>query len=255
MALVTGGSGGIGRAICLRLAADGAQVAVHYRTGKDAAQDVVEQIVRAGGTATAVGGDVSDAADAARIVDEAIGAGDRLDILVNNAGATRNRLIDDMVEADWLDIMRINLGGVFNCTRAAASRMRGGGSIINVSSIMSVNGWRGCSAYSMSKAAINAFTRSCAIEYARFGLRVNAVLPGFVETDLVSDLMAKDGGRGIRAQLPTRRSAPADEVADVVAYLAQEGPSQLTGALLPVDGGATATLLLGHPNSSAGRTR
>jgi 3-oxoacyl-[acyl-carrier protein] reductase len=153
-----------------------------------------------------------------------------------------------MDPAEWLDVMRVNFGGTFNCTKAAIGHMMAqrSGSIVNVSSVMGERGWTGESNYAASKGAINAFTRCCAMEVARFGIRVNAVLPGFVTTELVSGLLEKDGGKGILKQLPLRSFADADDVARATVFLAGDDSDYMTGALLTLDGGASAMLGLGR---------
>jgi 3-oxoacyl-[acyl-carrier protein] reductase len=248
-ALVTGASRGIGRAIALALAQDGAYVAVNYRAQRAAAQEVVDTIDAAGGKAVAVGGDVADPDQAAAVVSQARGELGGLHILVNNAGIARDGLIYNLAPSDWLDVMRVNFGGVFNCTRAAMGHFMAqrAGAIVNVSSVMGERGWVGESNYAASKGAINAFTRCCALELARFQVRVNAVLPGFTPTDLVQGLLAKDGGRSIQQQIPLREFATAQQVARVVAFLAGPDSVYLTGELVRVDGGAAASLVLGRP--------
>lgn len=248
-ALVTGGSRGIGRAIAVALAGEGAAVAVNYRSAEAEADAVVAEINDAGGKAVAVGGDVADPAEAQQVVEHAIaGLGD-LHVLVNNAGIARDVLIYNMEPADWLDVMRVNFGGVFNCTKAAMNHFmpQRDGVIVNISSVMGERGWIGQSNYSASKGAVNAFTRCAAVELARFGVRVNAVLPGFAPTDLVAGLVEKDGGKGIKKQLPLRALGQVEEVARVATFLAGPDSSYMTGALVPVDGGASAQLGLGRP--------
>jgi 3-oxoacyl-[acyl-carrier protein] reductase len=239
-ALVTGASRGIGRAVALALAAEGARVAVNYRVGREAAEDVVATIEAAGGKAVAIGGDVADPQQA-----QELGG---LDILVNNAGIARDGLIYNLTAEDWLEVMQVNFGGVFNCTKAALGHLMAqrSGSIVNVSSMMGERGWTGESNYAASKGAINAFTRCAAMELARFGVRVNAVLPGFSPTDLVAGLLAKDGGRGIKKQIPTKEFATPEQVAGVVTFLAGPGSSYMTGELVRVDGGIGAVIGLGR---------
>jgi 3-oxoacyl-[acyl-carrier protein] reductase len=149
----------------------------------------------------------------------------------------------------WLDVMRINFGGVFNCTKASLSHFMSqrDGVIVNVSSVMGEVGWVGESNYSASKGAVNAFTRCCAVEFARFGIRVNAVLPGFSPTELVAGLLEKDGGKGIKKQLPLKEFGDTSQIADVAAFLAGPDASYMTGSLVPVDGGALAQLGVGKP--------
>ena len=198
VALVTGGSRGIGAAVCLALAAEGAAVAVNYRSGKEQADEVVSQIEASGGRAVAVAGDVSDYAQAQALVQATVDELGGLHVLVNNAGIARDALIFNMEPEDWLDVMSVNFGGVFNCTKAAMGHFMSqrDGAIVNISSVMGERGWTGESNYSASKGAVNAFTRCAAMELARFGIRVNAVLPGFAPTETgVAGLIAKDGGK------------------------------------------------------------
>src|SRR5947207_1076557 len=240
VALVTGASRGIGRAISLALAAEGASVAVNYRSGKSEADELVQQIQTAGGKALGVGGDVADFERAKEVIQQTIDGLGGLDILINNAGIAKNALIFNMEPSDWVDVMRVNFGGVFNCTKAAMPHFmsHGSGVIVNVSSVMGERGWIGESNYAASKGAVNAFTRCCAMELARFGVRVNAVLPGFAPTELVAGLTQKDGGKGIKKQIPMRDFGTVEEIARVAAFLAGPGSSYMTGALIAVDGGA-----------------
>jgi 3-oxoacyl-[acyl-carrier protein] reductase len=249
VALVTGGSRGIGRAISEALAAEGAAVAVNYRASKSGADEVVQAITDAGGRAVAVPGDVAEYADAEAMVKQTVDELGGLHILVNNAGISRDSLIFNMEPNDWLDVMRVNFGGVFNCTKAALSHFMGerDGVIVNVSSVMGERGWIGESNYAASKGAINSFTRCSAVELARFGVRVNAVLPGFAPTELVAGLIDKDGGKGILKQIPMKSFARVEEVASTVVFLAGRGASYMTGALLTVDGGASTVLGVGAP--------
>jgi 3-oxoacyl-[acyl-carrier protein] reductase len=249
VALVTGGSRGIGRAISEALAAEGAAVAVNYRASKGGADEVVDAISKAGGRAIAVSGDVAEFADAEAMIKQTVDELGGLHILVNNAGIARDALIFNMEPTDWLDVMRVNFGGVFNCTKAALSHFMGqrDGVIVNVSSVMGERGWVGESNYAASKGAINAFTRCSAVELARFGVRVNAVLPGFAPTELVAGLVDKDGGKGILKQIPMKAFAQVEEVAQTVVFLAGPGASYMTGALLTVDGGASTVLGVGAP--------
>ncbi|MEX0657541.1 MAG: 3-oxoacyl-ACP reductase family protein [Egibacteraceae bacterium] len=250
VALVTGASRGIGRAIASALAAEGAAVAVNYRSRQSEADEVVREIEDGGGKAIAVGGDVADYEAAGRIVEETIGGLGGLHVLVNNAGIARDALIFNMEPEDWLDVMKVNFGGVFNCTKAVMSHFMAqrDGVIVNISSVMGERGWTGESNYAASKAAVNAFTRCASLELARFGIRVNAVLPGFAPTDLVAGLVERDGGKGIKKQLPMRALGKVEEIANVATFLAGPDSSYMTGTLVPVDGGAQAVLGLGRPD-------
>lgn len=248
VALVTGGAKGIGRAICLALAGAGASVAINYRSSRVEAEELVRQIEAMGGKAIALAGDFADAAVAATVVERAIAELGGLHVLVNNAGIVKDVLIFNMEPADWQSVMNVNFGGVFNGTKAVLSHFMAqrDGAIINISSVMGERGWIGEANYAASKGAINAFTRCAAVELARFGIRVNAVLPGFAPTDLVSGLISK-GGNGIKRQLPLRRFANVEEVAALAAFLAGPESAYITGTCLPVDGGGSAQLGLGRP--------
>jgi 3-oxoacyl-[acyl-carrier protein] reductase len=249
IALVTGASRGIGRGIAEGLAAEGAAVAVNYRSGADAANEVVAAIEAAGGRAAAIQGDVADYDDAQRVVKATIEELGGLHILVNNAGIARDKLVFHMEPDDWLDVMKVNFGGVFNCTKASLEHFMGErtGSIINISSVMGQRGWLGQSNYSASKGAVNSFTRCAAAELARFGVRVNAVLPGFVPTELVEGLTTKNGGKGILKQVPMRKFGEVQDVSGIVNFLASDDSKYMTGALFTVDGGSSAVLGTGAP--------
>jgi 3-oxoacyl-[acyl-carrier protein] reductase len=222
---------------------------VNYRSGEAQAQEVVQAIRDAGGRATAIGGDVSDYAQAEAAVKETTEQLGGIHILVNNAGISKDALIYNMEPGEWLDVMRVNFGGTFNCTKAALSSFMSQreGAIVNISSVMGERGWTGESNYAASKGAINAFTRCSAVEFARFGIRVNAVLPGFAPTDMVAGLMDKDGGKGIIKQIPMKRFATVREVARTAVFLAGPDSSHMTGALLTVDGGVSVQVGVGKP--------
>jgi 3-oxoacyl-[acyl-carrier protein] reductase len=172
-----------------------------------------------------------------------------LHVLVNNAGVAKDALIYNMDPGDWLDVMKVNFGGAFNCTKAALAvfMKERDGVIVNISSVMGERGWTGESNYAASKGAINAFTRCAAVEFARFGIRVNAVLPGFAPTDMVAGLMDKDGGKGISKQIPMKHFGTVDEVAQTAVFLAGPDSSHMTGSLLVVDGGVSAQVGIGKP--------
>jgi len=247
IALVTGASRGIGRAISEVLAAEGAAVAVNYRSGKDKAEQVVKEITAVGGRAVALPGDVADYAQAKSLVEQTVKELGGLHILINNAGIAKDGLIFNLEPEDWLSVMRVNFGGVFNCTKAVMGHFMAqrDGVIVNVSSVMGERGWIGESNYAASKGAVNAFTRCCAMELARFGVRINAVLPGFSPTELVAGLTQKDGGKGIKKQIPMRDFGKVEEIARVTVFLAGPDSSYMTGTLVPVDGGASTALGLG----------
>jgi 3-oxoacyl-[acyl-carrier protein] reductase len=172
-----------------------------------------------------------------------------LHILVNNAGVSKDDLIYNMPPDMWLEVMRVNFGGVFNCTKASLSHfmLEREGVIVNISSVMGERGWSGEANYSASKGAVNAFTRCSAVEFARFGIRVNAVLPGFSPTDMVAGLLEKDGGKGILKQIPMKSFASVEEVARTAVFLAGPDSSAMTGALVVVDGGVSTQVGVGKP--------
>ena len=249
VALVTGASRGIGRASALALAAEGAAVAVNYRSEAARAAEVVAEIEAGGGRAQSFAADVGDAADAARLVERVIAEMGGLHILVNNAGITRDGLLFQLEADAWVEVMRVNFGGVFHCTKAVIDHFagQGGGVIVNVSSTMGEKGWTGVSNYAASKGAVNAFTRAAAVELARFGIRVNGVLAGLTETEMVGEVTAADGGRRITKYIPVSRAARPDEIGAAVAMLAGVENGYITGTFITVDGGALATLGPGRP--------
>ena len=229
IALVTGGSRGIGRAIALELAQAGARVTLSYRSGKDEAEEVARE---AGGSA--VQADVSNADDAKRLVDEA----GELDILVNNAGVTRDGVIARMSDEDWHDVIETNLGGVFHTCRAAARGMmkRRSGSIVNISSIVGVHGNPGQTNYSASKAGIIGFTKALARELGVRGVRANVVAPGYVDTRL-TQVIADDMKEVMLANTPLGRFGQPEDIAGAVRFLCSGEASFITGEVLLVDGG------------------
>jgi 3-oxoacyl-[acyl-carrier protein] reductase len=229
LALVTGASRGIGRAIALELARAGAQVVVGYRTGAEEAEALSAEI---GGRA--LQGDVADPAQGARLVEE---AGD-LDILVNNAGLTRDGLIARMSDEDWRRVIDTNLGGVFHTCRAAARGMmrRRSGAIVNLTSVVGLHGNPGQTNYAASKAGIIGFTKSLARELAPRGVRANAVAPGYIQTAL-TDVLPEDVQQAILANTPLARLGTPADVAGAVRFLCSDEASFVTGEVLLVDGG------------------
>jgi len=229
VALVTGASRGIGRAIAAELARGGASVVVGYRTGAEEAEALAAEI---GGRA--VHADVSVAEDAARLVEE---AGD-LDILVNNAGLTRDGLILRMSDEDWRTVLDTNLGGVFHTCRAAARGMmkRRSGSIVNLTSVVGIHGNPGQTNYAASKAGIIGFTKSLARELASREVRANAVAPGYIRTAL-TEVLAEELQQAILANTPLGRLGTPEDVAGAVRFLCSDEASFVTGEVLLVDGG------------------
>ena len=238
-ALVTGAGRGIGRATAVRLARDGARVAVNFKGNAEAAAETKRLVAEAGGEATLVQGDVSVDADAERVVKEAVvfGAG-RLEILVNNAGITRDNLLLRMSAEEWDAVLDLNLRAAFLVTKAALRPMmkQRGGRIVNVSSIAGVMGNAGQANYSAAKAGLIAFTKTIAREMASRNITANAVAPGFVPTDLTHDLIGQMEETLLK-QIPLGRFGTVEDVANAIAFLVSDEASYITGQVLVVDGG------------------
>jgi 3-oxoacyl-[acyl-carrier protein] reductase len=240
VALVTGGGRGIGRAVAVRLANEGAHVAISYRSNDTAAEEVAERVRTAGAKCEIFKGDVASPEDVDALfkgVGEVFG---QVEILVNNAGLTRDNLMMRMKESEFDEVLSTNLKGTYLCTRAALRPMIRArwGRIVNVSSVVGLVGNAGQANYAASKAGIIGFTKSVAREVAQRGVTANVVAPGYVETELTSSLSEKVKDQ-IRGQVPAGRFAKAEEVAEVVAFLAGEGAGYITGQTVAVDGGMT----------------
>ena len=239
VAVVTGASRGIGRAIAEELAAEGAKVVVNYHANAAAASDVVNDITARGGTAVAVQADVSDFAAADALIKTAIETYGAIDILVNNAGTTRDTLLLSMKEDEWDLVMTTNLKSVFNTCKAVTRpmvRRKQGGRIINISSVSGIVGQPGQTNYAASKAGIIGFSKSLAKELGSRNITVNVVAPGFVPTDLTA-VMPEDLVKQTLAFIPLGRWGEAQEIAHAVAFLASDKASYITGAVIQVDGG------------------
>ena len=237
-ALVTGGGRGIGRAICLALAAQGYDVAVNYAASSAAAEKTAEDCRSYGVQAVTLQADVTDPAACQTLVDTAAKTFGRLDVLVNNAGVTADKLILRMQEEDFDKVINANLKGSFFCCKAACKLMmrQRYGRIVNISSVVGLHGNAGQANYAASKAGLIGMTKSLAKEFAARNVTVNAVAPGFIGTDM-TDAMPEAAKQAAMTGIPAGRIGAAEEVANAVAFLAGEGASYITGQVLCVDGG------------------
>jgi 3-oxoacyl-[acyl-carrier protein] reductase len=238
IALVTGASRGIGRAIALELGGSGASVVVNYHHSESEASEVVDQIKAAGGEAIPFGADVGNYESAQALIKFAIDTFGGLDILVNNAGITRDGLIMTMSESDWDDVIRTNLKSTFNCSKAAIRHMmrKRSGRIINITSVSGQMGNAGQTNYAASKAGQIGFTKSLAREVAPRNVTVNAVAAGYIDTDIWSSV-PEDMRESVLGMIPLGRKGQVEEIAKAVAYLASDDAAYVTGQVLSVDGG------------------
>lgn len=237
-AVVTGASRGIGRAIALKLAQDGANIVVNYSGSQAKAEEVVAEIKALGQQAIAVQANVADADEVKALMGAAMDAFGSIDILVNNAGITRDNLLMRMKEDEWDSVMATNLKGVFLCTKAVARQMmkQRAGRIINVASIVGVAGNAGQANYVAAKAGVIGLTKTTAKELAARNILVNAVAPGFIATDMTDEL-PQDVKDAMLTQIPLAKLGQPEDVANVVAFLASDGANYMTGQTLHIDGG------------------
>ncbi|TYS91107.1 3-oxoacyl-[acyl-carrier-protein] reductase [Rossellomorea aquimaris] len=238
VALVTGASRGIGREIALELAREGCNIAVNYSGSEAKANEVVDEIKGLGREAIAVQCNVSDSDAVQAMVKETIGQFGSVDILVNNAGITRDNLLMRMKEAEWDDVININLKGVFLCTKAVTRQMmkQRSGRIINISSIVGVSGNPGQANYVAAKSGVIGLTKTTARELAPRGITVNAIAPGFISTDM-TDQLPEDVRNEMLKQIPLSRFGGPQDIAKVVTFVASESASYMTGQTLHIDGG------------------
>lgn len=240
IALVTGGSRGIGRQIAITLASYGATVIVNYNGSKDAADAVAAQIKEQGGNAKAVQCSVADADLCKEMIDSLLAEYGRIDILVNNAGITKDNLLLKMSEEDFNSVIGTNLNGTFHtCKYLYRTFMKQrSGRIINLSSVSGIHGNPGQTNYSASKAGVIGFTKALAKELASRNITVNAVAPGYIDTDM-TQAMSEDAKEAITQQIPLKRVGTPEDIAEAVAFLASDKASYITGQVLSVDGGMT----------------
>jgi 3-oxoacyl-[acyl-carrier protein] reductase len=236
VAVVTGASRGIGRAIALVLAAQGAKVVVNYANSGTAAAAVVQEIQDLGGSAIAIQADVSKPAEVEAMIEQVMEKWQRIDVLVNNAGITKDGLLLRMKVEDWQQVIDLNLTGVFLCTKAVSKIMlkQKAGRIINITSVVGEIGNAGQANYSAAKAGVIGFTKAVAKELASRGITVNAVAPGFIVTDMTKDIKATE----VLSHIPLGRYGQPEEVAGMVRFLAADAAaSYITGQIFNVDGG------------------
>jgi 3-oxoacyl-[acyl-carrier protein] reductase len=238
VAVVTGGAQGLGAAICVALSQAGAAVVINARPGGTSPARTAETVARAGGQCEVVEADVVDSAQAEHLMKECHARLGRLDILVNNAGISQDSLLLEMPDEAWHRVLATNVDGAFFCIRAALPYMieQRSGAIVNISSVVADTGNIGAASYAASKGAINSLTRSAALECARFGIRVNAVAPGVIETRIMERVLGRHRDRLVQ-RIPLGRFAKPEEVANVVVFLASDQASFITGEVIRVAGG------------------
>ena len=236
VAVVTGGSRGIGKAIAEKFAAEGASVAILYSSNFASADAVVEEIRNAGGTAKAYQCHVENSDEVGKTIDEVVNDLGKIDILINNAGITRDKLLMMMKEEDFDDVISVNLKGAYNTMRKVCpmlARQRWG-RVINLSSIAGINGNAGQVNYSASKAGLIGMTKSAAREFAGRGITVNAIAPGFVETDMTEKFASDEN---VMKRIPVGRMGRPDEIASLALFLASDAAAYITGEVIRIDGG------------------
>ena len=244
IALVTGGGAGIGRAIAETFAREGAKIIIADRDGA-AAKEVADAIVKSNGAASAHEVDVTDTAEVKKLMEEIGAAHGRLDVLVNNAGVGERGDFRHLSDEAWERVWSVNLDGTVRCAREAFDLLKASGkaSIVNLSSIMATKHTRQMAVYSATKGAVSALSRSLAVEYAPYGIRVNTLLPGYVETALIGRYLSNPMiAKALLTQTPLRRFGTPQDIANAALFLASDEAAYITGASLNVDGGMATTL-------------
>lgn len=238
VAIITGGSRGIGRAAALSLSRAGADVVINYTRDSEAAQQAIREVESAGGHAIAIQADVKDYAQCENLVQGTLDHFKRIDILINNAGVTRDNLLARMKQDEWQDVINTNLTGIFNCTRAVMKpllKQKSGGRIINLASVAGIYGNAGQANYAASKGGVIAFTRSLSKELGGRNITVNAVAPGFIETEMTAVLPEQVKERAL-THINMGRFGTPEDVAEAILFLAASG-NYITGQVISVDGG------------------
>ena len=238
VALVTGGTRGIGAAITTALARDGIRVAAGYSRGAESAEKLKTELESNGASISIHQGRVDEWADCQRVAKEALERWGRIDFLVNNAGITIDKTVRKMTDEDWNQVLAVNLSGTFRMTKAVLEHMieRGSGRIVNISSVIGETGNVGQANYAASKAGLFGFTKSLALEMAQRGITVNTVAPGFIETEMVAAI-PKEALQKVIDRIPQRRLGKPQEIARVVRFLLEDESSYITGAVFAVNGG------------------
>lgn len=238
VAVITGAGRGIGKAIALQFAEYGAKVVINYRSSAAQVEELISTIQNAGGEAIAVQADISKEAEAKKLMEEAVKSFGRLDILINNAGITKDNLLVKMTEAEFDSVININLKGSFYCMKYASAIMlkQRAGKIVNISSVVGIKGNAGQVNYAASKAGVIGMTKAAARELASRGITVNAVAPGFVESDM-TDRLPEKIREATLANIPLKRYGNPEEVAKTVSFLASDAAGYITGQVICVDGG------------------
>lgn len=236
--IVTGASRGIGKAIAIHAAKEGAVTIVNYVSNKDAAESVVKEITDGGGVAKSIKADVANKDEVDEMVKDVFSEFKSIDVLINNAGIVRDGLLLTMEPSDWQDVINTNLGGVYNCTKAVAQymMMKKRGKIINMSSVAADRAGKGQSNYAAAKGGINSFTRAIAMELAPKGITVNAIAPGVIETEM-SETVVRRAKDQILNMIALKRLGNADDIAKVAIFLASDSADYITGEVIHVDGG------------------
>ena len=238
VALITGGSRGIGRAVATRLAKDGVRLAINYKSDRKSADSVVELVNEIGVEAVAIQADVADSTQVNSMVEQAVDVLGNVDILVNNAGIIHDSLVMRMSEEIWDEVLNTNLKGAYNCTKSVLRYMvrQRWGRIINVVSVVGIEGNPGQSNYAASKAGVIAFSRSIAKEVASRNITVNSVAPGYISTEIVADLNP-EFKELILSRIPQNKFGTVEDVSNMVGYLASEEANYITGEVIRIDGG------------------